>query len=117
MKQQDIRKMKPSNQTTQEYGVSPNQSDFSYISVLTAAGIERAAYVRELVVGFSARIGRGLIAPFAAMRRRQRVYQELISLDDHILADIGITRSDIPYLVSECANQGKAGNDNGAKAA
>jgi uncharacterized protein YjiS (DUF1127 family) len=58
-----------------------------------------------------------LIAPFAAMRRRQREYEELMSLDDYMLADIGITRNDIPYLLRNSANQGKAGNDNMAKAA
>ena len=33
-------------------------------------------------------------------RRRQAAYDELNSLDDRSLADIGITRSDIPYLFS-----------------
>lgn len=33
-------------------------------------------------------------------RRRQAAYEELNSLDDRSLADIGITRSDIPYLFS-----------------
>ncbi len=109
--------MKQSNQTTQENGVSPKRSDYSHDSVLTAARIVRAGYIHKAAARLFARIGRGLIAPFAAMRRRQRDYNELMSLDDHILADIGITRSDIPYLVNECANQGKAGNDNNAKAA
>jgi len=33
-------------------------------------------------------------------RRRQMAYDELNSLDDRSLADIGLTRSDIPYLFS-----------------
>ena len=33
-------------------------------------------------------------------RRRQAAYEELSSLDDRSLADIGISRSDIPYLFS-----------------
>lgn len=109
--------MKPSNQTTQEHGVSARQPEFSAISVLTEARIERAAFIHTAVVRLAARIGRALIAPFTAMRRRQREYEELMSLDDRMLADIGITRGDIPYLLGNCANQGKAGNDNHAKAA
>lgn len=35
---------------------------------------------------------------YADWRRRQVAYDELSSLDDRSLADIGITRSDIPYL-------------------
>lgn len=109
--------MKQINQTTHEYSASPIPPDFSYISVLTAARIERAEFIGRVVTRLSAWIVRGMIAPFAAMRRRQREYEELMSLDDHILADIGITRGDIPYLIKNCANQGKAGNDNSAKAA
>ena len=32
---------------------------------------------------------------FADWRRRERAYAELMALDDHALADIGILRSDI----------------------
>ena len=32
---------------------------------------------------------------FADWRRRQKAYAELMALDDHSLADIGIRRSDI----------------------
>jgi uncharacterized protein YjiS (DUF1127 family) len=32
-------------------------------------------------------------------RRRQRAYEELMTLDDHFLADIGIRRSQIRNLV------------------
>ena len=32
---------------------------------------------------------------FADWRRRERAYDELMALDDHSLADIGISRSDI----------------------
>ena len=37
---------------------------------------------------------------YASWRRRQAAYEELSSLDDRSLADIGIRRSDIPYLFS-----------------
>ena len=36
---------------------------------------------------------------FAAWRRRQRAYDELMALDDRSLADIGIRRSEIPAVV------------------
>lgn len=36
---------------------------------------------------------------FAEWRRRQRAYAELMALDDHSLADIGIRRSEIPSIV------------------
>lgn len=39
-------------------------------------------------------------AAYAEWRRRQVAYDELNALDDRSLADIGITRSDIPYLFS-----------------
>ena len=42
---------------------------------------------------------------FADWRARQRAYEELSSLDDRSLADIGITRSDIPFLLSQPAGQ------------
>jgi uncharacterized protein YjiS (DUF1127 family) len=37
---------------------------------------------------------------FSEWRRRERVYGELMSLDDHSLADIGIHRSQIGGLVA-----------------
>jgi uncharacterized protein YjiS (DUF1127 family) len=36
---------------------------------------------------------------WAGWRKRQRAYSELMALDDHALADIGIRRSDIPAVV------------------
>jgi uncharacterized protein YjiS (DUF1127 family) len=42
----------------------------------------------------------GLSVSVADWRQRQRAYAELASLDDRSLADIGITRSEIPYVLS-----------------
>jgi len=42
-----------------------------------------------------------LAARFAEWRRRQQAYAELVALDDRSLADIGITRSEIPYILSQ----------------
>ena len=40
-------------------------------------------------------------------RRRRRAHAELLSLDDRSLADIGITRSEIPYVLSHTAEVAK----------
>jgi uncharacterized protein YjiS (DUF1127 family) len=44
-----------------------------------------------------------LATALAGWRRRQRAYAELYGLDDRSLADIGITRSEIPYVLSHAA--------------
>ncbi|HZT50970.1 MAG TPA: DUF1127 domain-containing protein [Stellaceae bacterium] len=53
---------------------------------------------------------RQLLDKLAAYRRQQRALEELYALDDRSLADIGITRSEIPYLVSQrkASDQGEA---------
>ena len=43
---------------------------------------------------------RTLASAWAAWRQRRRAYAELASLDDRSLADIGVTRSEIPYVLS-----------------
>lgn len=42
---------------------------------------------------------RAIIAPVRRWHRRNQAYRQLASLDDRMLADIGITRADIPVLV------------------
>jgi uncharacterized protein YjiS (DUF1127 family) len=44
---------------------------------------------------------RRLLNRLAEYRRQQRALQELYSLDDRSLADLGITRSEIPYLIAK----------------
>jgi uncharacterized protein YjiS (DUF1127 family) len=39
-------------------------------------------------------------AAYGEWRRRQAAFDELNALDDRSLADIGITRSDIPFIFS-----------------
>jgi len=41
----------------------------------------------------------GLARRFADWRAQHRAYAELSALDDHALADLGLRRSDIPYVV------------------
>ena len=52
---------------------------------------------------FIGNLGHELAASLAGWRRRQRAYAELYALDDRSLADIGITRSEIPYVLSHGA--------------
>jgi uncharacterized protein YjiS (DUF1127 family) len=42
-----------------------------------------------------------LAARFAEWRSRQRAYAELSALEDRDLADIGISRSEIPYILAQ----------------
>jgi uncharacterized protein YjiS (DUF1127 family) len=46
------------------------------------------------------RFADGLIGRFENWRARERAYRELASLDDRSLADIGLTRSDIPFVLT-----------------
>ena len=41
----------------------------------------------------------GLIGRFENWRARERAYRELSALDDRSLADIGLARSDIPFIL------------------
>ena len=44
---------------------------------------------------------RGLVETVAQANQRQALYRQLSALDDHMLADIGIHRTDIPRLVAQ----------------
>lgn len=41
-----------------------------------------------------------LVRPLSALWARTRVYDELMSMDDRLLADIGISRADIPSVAA-----------------
>jgi len=43
------------------------------------------------------RFADGLVVRFEHWRARERAFRELSALDDRALADIGLSRSDIPY--------------------
>jgi len=47
----------------------------------------------------------GLIGRFENWRARERAYRELSALDDRSLADIGLARSDIPFVLSRKPEQ------------
>lgn len=40
-----------------------------------------------------------VVEPFAKARKKNALYHELDDLDDRTLADLGITRNEIPYVV------------------
>jgi uncharacterized protein YjiS (DUF1127 family) len=45
-------------------------------------------------------IFKGLARYYADWRRRHRAAEELYALDERSLADLGITRSEIPYVLA-----------------
>lgn len=73
------------------------------------------------IVAFPTTVGRVIerlvVKPFVTWRNRQLALQELLGLDDHMLADIGITRSDIPAIAAGEALPRGAVNDNAPSAA
>jgi uncharacterized protein YjiS (DUF1127 family) len=74
--------------------------------VIDSIGIEAAA--RELrarefgrLIGVLARgIKSALVGPLARWRRREALANELYSLDERMLKDIGLSRSEIPFIVA-----------------
>jgi uncharacterized protein YjiS (DUF1127 family) len=55
-------------------------------------------------------------------RKYQQAYRELVALDDRALADIGVTRSEIPFILSHVSDPSRvralpAANENGRHAA
>ncbi len=47
-----------------------------------------------------------LVSPVAERLRIRRAYRELMALDDRMLADIGISRNDIPHVAAGSAVRG-----------
>jgi uncharacterized protein YjiS (DUF1127 family) len=55
-------------------------------------------------------------------RKYQQAYRELAALDDRALADIGVTRSEIPFILNHVSDPSRvtavtAANQNGRQAA
>jgi len=78
-------------------------------SKITAVSPRSATVVRLL--------DRLVVKPLANWRARQLALEELSSLDDHMLADIGITRGEIPGIVSGKLAPHGAVNENEPSAA
>jgi len=51
--------------------------------------------------GMFSHLFRALAERYEEWRRREQAYRELSALDDRSLADIGISRSDIPYVLAD----------------
>jgi len=54
---------------------------------------------------FLSQFASGLIGRFENWRARERAFQELASLDDRSLADIGLNRGDIPFVLDRRNNE------------
>jgi len=74
---------------------------------LEAINVAVAEARREATTEFFARIGRSLRTLFELPRRRA-VRSELSQLSDRELADIGLSRSDLPHLFEEGFVEGHA---------
>ena len=68
---------------------------------------EEMARLIRLAAGF---VGRRVLAPIARWYRREQLREDLMRLDDRTLADIGLSRVDIPKFV-EVAHPPKFAND------
>ena len=64
--------------------------------------------------GFARAIVRAVLRPLATWRARQLALAELEALDDHMLADIGISRGEIPGIISGAILPNRAVNENEA---
>ncbi|MFI4987314.1 MAG: DUF1127 domain-containing protein [Alphaproteobacteria bacterium] len=62
-------------------------------------------------------LGRLVVKPLANWRARQMAFEELMALDDHMLADIGISRGQIPGIIDGQAAPRRAVNENKPSAA
>ena len=83
-----------------EAGAADN---LDYFAAYTAASQLRALAVGDAIAaairGLRRLYAAAVTAPAARRRARDSAYRELMSLDDHMLKDIGITKGDIPYVV------------------
>jgi len=61
---------------------------------------------------FITRMADGLVGRFENWRARERAYRELTSLDDRSLADIGLTRGDISFVLEGRISQLEPINNN-----
>lgn len=57
---------------------------------------------------FLSHFATGLIGRFENWRARERAFQELAALDDRSLADIGLNRGDIPFVLDRQSSDGGA---------
>jgi uncharacterized protein YjiS (DUF1127 family) len=80
-------------------------TNFASVDEIDQVAITKAArrMQAEQFAGVLRAIGRGLkalVAPYKVWREYQDTYAELSQLDDRMLSDIGIARSDIPRVAA-----------------
>ncbi len=75
---------------------------------VVGAGVVGFPVVGDAVYGVTSVVGKGLkklAYAVEAWRQRRATYGELVALDDRLLADIGIHRSDIPAIAEAAGHQ------------
>lgn len=94
----------------------PAAAGFSETQLMSVARQERAVFVGRAVAHLLRSVWAGVKGLFSRINRRRRIYAELMSLDDRMLSDIGLTRGDIPF-VAKGVYQREPRNDNRSRAA
>lgn len=96
-----------SNRTKQNIAssaVSFGNEEFDATAVEAAAREARARELARLAGVFAATVKKAFksvfVTPLAGWRRREALANELYSLDERMLKDIGLSRSEIPFIVS-----------------
>ena len=91
--------------------------EMSEMDVMQAAHRARSEAIGHWLEGASGWLKRWIKGLFQRGHDRQRIMNELNSLDDRVLSDLGITRGDIPFVANGSSRLGTSRNDNGAAAA
>ena len=76
---------------------SPLSGPFSPAS----AHYERPARQRTAIFATIAKAAMRALTAVVRWRQREAIRQELMGMDDHLLADIGVRRDEIPFLFSK----------------
>jgi len=93
---------------TQNIDLTKSQFIYANLDQLTAQAKQaRAIAIRELAVDAIAGLGK-IFSKLAAWNNRRVATAELMNLDDRLLADIGIGRSEIQSAISSRMMQGAA---------
>jgi uncharacterized protein YjiS (DUF1127 family) len=96
---------------------SPTNRELSEMDVMRTAERARSEAIGNWLEDAGRWIGRQVKNLFRRGHDRQRILNELNSLDDRTLSDLGITRGDIPFVANGTSRLGNPRNDSGAAAA
>jgi len=79
-------------------------SSYDYNAIYATARRMRAEATWDLIAAAVKGIGRlfrfAVVDPYHRWHRREIAYKELMSMEPYMLRDLGITRGDIPYVIS-----------------